>query len=606
MSWDLVLETVLFMLLVLVAVNGLVGLACPRARLRRGELVTVLLMLLAAAPAPTIGFLARLLPALGGITYYAPTEPRWPELIRPHVPDWLVISDPDAVRMLFQGAPEDVAIHWRPWLAPLAFWCGFFLVLSLAGIFLAVMLRRQWIERERLAYPIMAAATALVEPESEPGERPFWRRRLLWLGLLVAFGFSSLHPICRYLEEFAGWQFDPPDTSFWWRSPSGIFRLRFKISWAILGLTYLIPLDVSLGCWFFNLLYQLQYSFYQVLGFDVSTYPEPGVWGGPAFSGQAVGAFLFVGVSSFWLGRRHLARIAAAACGRGRYDDADEIIPYRAAFWGFVACCAALLAGMWAMGTPLWLALLVLLIATLSLVALTKIAIHCGLGWMDTPFPACSLATNLVGTQVLSPAATVSLGANWIWTYPMRITALGAVSHGLRAVDHAPARRRGLLAAMVLGLVVALLTGLVFQIWWASREGGVNFYNWFYLSYARQPWRFVGDKLAAPHGPRWAFLGYSAGGLTLAAAFQFLRHRYLWWPFSVVGYAGAFIPTTQKFWFDIFLVWAFKGVLLKYGGMRLYRTFRPFFLGLILGHALTCGVWYVGYLFTGVNGSVPW
>jgi hypothetical protein len=87
---------------------------------------------------------------------------------------------------------------------------------------------------------------------------------------------------------------------------------------------------------------------------------------------------------------------------------------------------------------------------------------------------------------------------------------------------------------------------------------------------------------------------------------QFLRHRYLAFPFSVVGYAGAFIPTTQKFWFDIFLVWAVKGLLLRYGGVRLYLRFRPVFLGLILGHAAACGVWYIAYLFSGINGGVPW
>jgi hypothetical protein len=44
-------------------------------------------------------------------------------------------------------------------------------------------------------------------------------------------------------------------------------------------------------------------------------------------------------------------------------------------------------------------------------------------------------------------------------------------------------------------------------------------------------------------------------------------------------------------WLSIFLAWAFKGVILRYGGVRVYRRLLPFFLGLALGEFFTACLW---------------
>jgi hypothetical protein len=55
--------------------------------------------------------------------------------------------------------------------------------------------------------------------------------------------------------------------------------------------------------------------------------------------------------------------------------------------------------------------------------------------------------------------------------------------------------------------------------------------------------------------------------------------------------------------FNAFLAWLLKGVVLKYGGPRLYRTVRPFFLGMILGQFAIYGVFWVIDSFTGMVGN---
>ena len=605
--WDYFLAAPIFLLLIVMGLSGLAGLAAPCLRLRRGELGAVFMMLLAGAPIASIGFVTRLIPAMGGLKYYATAENQWARLLFPHVPRWAAPRNIKALDLLFEGLPDQGGIPWGEWALPLAFWGAFFIALAVLSVCLAVLLRKQWIERERLAYPIMALTVELLNSGERPGERSFWRSRLLWLGLWFAFVMAGLEPLSRYLDAYYGLGFNAPKFDTHWVKPSGGSFLRFKLSWSIMALTYLIPQDVALSVWLFNLIYQLQGHAYAHLGVDMADYREMYVWGGPAFSGQAIGAFLFVGVSSFWLGRRHLAEVWRSAFSRRRHaDDAREIMPYRVACWGTMVSFVVTVGFLAAMGTPVWLGVLVLLAAIFCMVAITKIAIQCGLGWLNIPMPPPTMVTTVVGTQILAPASVVSLGPNFIWTSPMRLTELGTISHGLKVADQAPMRRRGLFTAILVAVVVGLLSAYVFHMRLAHTKGGVNFYGWFYRSYAQRPWQYAEGKLTAPHPPRWRALGFIGMGAGMAGAMQVLRNQFIWWPFSVVGFAAAHLTTTRKFWFSMFLVWLVKGSLVRYGGQRAYRTGRPFFLGLFLGHTLAKGTWYLLSLLTDINGSVRW
>ena len=57
-------------------------------------------------------------------------------------------------------------------------------------------------------------------------------------------------------------------------------------------------------------------------------------------------------------------------------------------------------------------------------------------------------------------------------------------------------------------------------------------------------------------------------------------------------------------WFSIFLAGLIKLVVMKYGGPRLYRLTRPFFLGLIMGQFVIAGIWLMVDYFTGMTDNV--
>jgi hypothetical protein len=62
-------------------------------------------------------------------------------------------------------------------------------------------------------------------------------------------------------------------------------------------------------------------------------------------------------------------------------------------------------------------------------------------------------------------------------------------------------------------------------------------------------------------------------------------------------------------WFPFLLVWLLKTLVLRYGGMRLYRETVPAFLGFALGHYAVAGIlWGLMGAFSGeaVQGYGVW
>ena len=56
-------------------------------------------------------------------------------------------------------------------------------------------------------------------------------------------------------------------------------------------------------------------------------------------------------------------------------------------------------------------------------------------------------------------------------------------------------------------------------------------------------------------------------------------------------------------WFNVFLAWFIKRIVLRHGGASIYRQSQRFFLGLIVGQSLCNGIWLVIDYFTGKVGN---
>ena len=77
-------------------------------------------------------------------------------------------------------------------------------------------------------------------------------------------------------------------------------------------------------------------------------------------------------------------------------------------------------------------------------------------------------------------------------------------------------------------------------------------------------------------------------GASLMGALTFLRYRFSWWPIHPIGLAVAAADNVYSLAMPVFMAWAAKTVVMRVGGVALYRRSKPLFLGLLVGY--TAGV----------------
>ncbi len=118
--------------------------------------------------------------------------------------------------------------------------------------------------------------------------------------------------------------------------------------------------------------------------------------------------------------------------------------------------------------------------------------------------------------------------------------------------------------------------------------------------------RFDGERivqmLTNPEPPDYFALAGVAAGALIAVGLGALRLRFSWWPFHPMGYLASNVWGMQYFYMPFLVGWAGKVLVLRYGGLRLYRRAVPLATGLIVGDMLNRGVWVVVALATGGRG----
>ena len=187
-----------FLLTVLVLCVNVVlkktGLASP---LTLGELITIWCMMIVTASLPTLGLAAYLLPTLVGLTYFATPENDWIELFHQYIPRWLIPRGTDATRYFYESLPTGESIPWGVWIKPLLFWSIFTFTLWGVMVCMSVILRQQWVEREKFAFPLVQLPAEMSQkPEGAAIVNAFFKNKVMWIAFVfpvVIHSISTLH-----------------------------------------------------------------------------------------------------------------------------------------------------------------------------------------------------------------------------------------------------------------------------------------------------------------------------------------------------------------------------------------------------------------------------
>ncbi len=103
------------------------------------------------------------------------------------------------------------------------------------------------------------------------------------------------------------------------------------------------------------------------------------------------------------------------------------------------------------------------------------------------------------------------------------------------------------------------------------------------LIFGNEPWQRMQSWMSAPTKPEPMDGVAIVFGLFFTIILMIMRLRIVGWPFHPVGYAISTSWGMHKVWMPLFIAWLAKRLIIRYGGLKLYRQAIPFFLGLILG-----------------------
>lgn len=585
-------NTILF-LVVLTVLNSLLARRLPRAALDRGELLVVYMMLVISTAIVSIDFLDVLVPMMTYPFQFATPENHWVQLLHPHIPAWISVRDPAALRGWWEGHATlyDPAIV-RAWMLPVSVWSGVILTMLFAMFCINTIVRQQWMQHDKLQFPIVELPMQI----TEPGHR-LLKSKLMWAGFALSGGICLLNGLSVLYPSVPS-----IPVKMWDIAPLLVNKPFNAIGWTPIsfypygiGLAFLLPLDMLFSCWFFFVMWRVV----RIVGAMYGVYDATPNF--PFMNQQALGAYYLVGVFAIWSGRKHLAMVWRAAIAGDRAPGEEEgPMSYRMAVLGLIGAVAAVAAFFQLIGLAPWMA--VFTIGLYFFLALAISRIHAEFGPPAHDLHATgpdTVLTGMFGTQMLSEANLVGLSWFWWFNRAYRSMPIAYQLDGLKIAQRGNTPQRYMALAMAVASVVAVVSGFWIYLHFgyqrgaaAGMAGHVQYFG--YEAFGRG----LAGQMSNRTGPDWVGTLAIGWGMAFAFLLYLAKLRVSWWPFHPLGFAVSTSYSIGTLWLPMAIAWAAKLITLRTGGLKAYKVALDFFLGLVLGDFIIGCMWpIVGWVF---------
>ena len=561
----------------------------PRAALSQGELLTVFAMVWIVGVIPQWGWMEYWVALMAAPAYMATPENQWAEVVWPYIP-WHVYPDstPRVVEDFWLGQVKGTPVPWDGWYAPIAQWFGVSVAMVVFGLALAVIFHRQWVEHEKLAFPLARMPVDLTQGFDGPRRMPnIFCSTYFWVGFGLVF-VPTVYNVATYFTPGL------PLIEVWTEAshiqlPKPFPTLIIRVMAPVMALTYLCPLNILGSLVFFSLLAALKAGLMMRVGLSVG---EPGqeIGAGGILQMESFGAITFIAVWSVWLARRHLREVWRLSCtGDG---DPSDVRQYR------VALVALALSAVYVVGwgvtlqVELPLAIGAFLLMVMTFFVTIKLVAATGFPYLTPSWANAKgelFITELIGTANLSQQNLVSfkIFSSNMFFGNIRLPAWPALPHVLRlfSLRHQP---RKVVAVVLVAFPVGFFTAALATIHMAYDVGASNHLMVIIGLYDQIVHMQLNPRVT--DSGKWLVW---LGGVFEAAGLAYMATRFYWFPLHPVGLAYQSTAGTSIYWFSLFVVWLVKMVALRYGGIRAYRQGKPLFIGLGIGYV-------VGVVFSGV------
>ena len=306
---------------------------------------------------------------------------------------------------------------------------------------------------------------------------------------------------------------------------------------------------------------------------------------------------LFLG--GLWSARRHLRGVLRKAfLGDPSVDDSGEILSYRGAVIALMASSVITVGWLWLAGLPMLFGLAILFLGMVVLFGYSRVVAEGGLSDGEPPVVPAGILVSAVGSSVIGPQGLVVLATTFLWTTGRNFVMVSC-ANSLRLGEELGGGKRVLFWVILLALAVSLGAAIWMIMTLGHQYGAINLWIWGGGEYS-----YAEKLIRTPLEPHvWNWVN-TAIGATIMTLLMVARWLYVWWPLHPLGYAIGPIWIIDALWFNMFLAWLIKVVVLKYGGVGLYRKTRPFFMGMILGYFTPAGFYLIVDHFTGMTWNI--
>lgn len=634
--FSLMIPPVVVTLLVCVA-NMVVRRFAPRWALTEGELI-IFYAMHAVLGAICAEWMNIMNPTIHSYALYANSESSFRNLIDPYSSSWFFIPLTDVDKFVDYrngGFPFSYFLsHIHLWWRYIFAWTGLFTLVCLAMLCINSLMRDEWTNRERLAFPIIQLPLAIVQSGS--GRSQVWKSKFFTIPFLIMFGIdmmNGLHVLypsipdlnVRYLADLKNFTTSAPWNAIGW-TPVGLFPYI-----SVIG--FFMPTDLLFSCIFFFFFRKFEQVFSYSLGYTESA----GVFGGggltpavPYFSEQSWGAFLALFFTAGWVARTYLKNVwqhilhgnAPRTVGIRRVDETDEEmakrgrheqeeedrgVPHRLAFVGLVLSVASLVVlGMY-IGIPFWMVAVTVILFLMFSVALTRMRAQIGAPSHEMAYMGPNqLIVDFVGTRSLPEAGTSRLVTTFF--FMNRIHRTHPMPHQLEAMkvgEMARMNQRALFVAIIVATIVGSIFGHLVYIWkgyhYAATHAGNDVAG-------------VIDTMVNKHqDPNPFAILFVVLGFAVVLGLDFLRFRMPGFPLHPAGYALAMNFGLDYFWFGLIIVWLIKLFVERYYGLKGYTKLHEIALGIMLAEFCAETIWAIYSMTThtatysiSINGRLRW
>jgi len=457
--------------------------------------------------------------------------------------------------------------------------------LSLYGamICLNVILRHQWIQNERMAFPLVQLPSEIIGSPQDSGRFPtFFKNRWMWITFTIAGTLHLFNGLHFYFPQVplipTRFSLDP----FLAEKPfSAIRPLPLDIHLSVIGITYLLAEQVSFSIWFFYLFYKFECFVFVSLGLPMPSSPGEFGFTRSFASHQEMGAFLVIMCLIGWQARKRLLvtmqSVFVAVSKNRNLNDREFISDEHWALLGLLLMFLIQIILSQLMGISLWVALSIASFSAIMWVIFTWQVSSSGVLIVHPTFRPMMLLRTMFGDRRIG-AYNLTLNTFQARGFRTDLTQLimPHVMNTFKLSNEKKTKSISLLMAMIAAIFIVLPVSSYFFLRFTCKVGA----NTLGLSWVgRTGFRVLESRLIYPADMDPTNLGFFLLGIISTLSITLIYHRFLWWPLHPIGCTTGSSWGIQMFFLSIFLGWLLKYLTLKYSGLKTYSRARPMFLG---------------------------